>query len=418
MPKLSNRAFTQAQLNSLKTPAGVERMDRFDAHTRGLGIRVSANGNKTWFVMRRVNGTMTRASLGRYPELGIGDARKRAAAMLAKMADGEQPKPPKTDLFATVAEEWLRRDQSKNRSFRDVELAMKGHVLPRLGKRPIASIARADITRMLDRIVDAGSPIMANRVRAYLRRMFNWCMERGIVAANPTDGTRPPAREVSRDRVLSQLELLAIWQGAARLTHPWGALTRMLVLTGQRLEEVAKATWSEIDLDSGTWSLSGNRTKNGRAHTVNLSAAMLELLGALPRRAGCPWIFSTDGEHPVSGFSKFKKRLDKESGVSGWTFHDLRRTFATMASETLAISPVVVDRILNHVSGVVRGVAAIYQRGEYLEQRRIALETWGQFVTTLLQKDGNVIHLRPTIQRTPGHDEKPEAEAVARSDAV
>ena len=142
--------------------------------------------------------------------------------------------------------------------------------------------------------------------------------------------------------------------------YPWGPLVELLVYTGQRLDEVAQATWDEFDLDNQIWALPGFRTKNGRPHVVHLSDATMSTISALPQVDGQSWLFSTTGRGPVKGFSKAKAKLDKESGVTNWTFHDLRRTFATFTTDNLKISPVVIDKVLNHASGAVKVIAAIY----------------------------------------------------------
>jgi len=224
--------------------------------------------------------------------------------------------------------------------------------------------------------------VQANRVLAYLRRLFNWCCERDLIADNPATGIKAPAKEVSRERVLSLDELKDVLLAAQRIGYPWGPLVEMLVYTGQRLDEVAQATWDEFDLDSQTWALSGSRTKNGRPHVVHLSDAAMSTISALPQVDGQAWLFSTTGRGPVKGFSKAKAKLDEESGVTNWTFHDLRRTFATFTTDKLKISPVVIDKVLNHASGAVKGIAAVYQRGEYLDQRKTAMDTWAAFLSS------------------------------------
>jgi len=145
-------------------------------------------------------------------------------------------------------------------------------------------------------------------------------------------------------------------------------------------------TWSELDLDAGIWTLAGERAKNRQAHVVHLSQQAVRLLSEAPRIEGSDWAFTTTGTGPIKGFSKAKAQLDAKSGVTGWVYHDLRRSFATVQTEKLGVSPVVVDRILNHVQGSVRGVAAIYQRGKYLEERKLALEKIGAYVEALTTK--------------------------------
>jgi integrase len=154
-----------------------------------------------------------------------------------------------------------------------------------------------------------------------------------------------------------------VLQAASSIGYPFGSILTLLALTGQRREEVAGAMCAEFDMDRAIWSLPAKRTKNGRAHMAYLSPPVLALVQVLPRIEESPYLFSTNGRTSVSGFSKAKKRLDLKSRVTDWTVHDLRRTFATIATEHLNIGPVVVDRILNHVSGAVKGIAAVYQRG-------------------------------------------------------
>ena len=357
-----------------------KRYDTYDATVRGLGIRTAVSGTKTWFVMRRVNGRMVRASFGRFPEISLGDARKKAIDTLSQMEEGSLPRPGDADLFEKVFEEWLKRDQGQNRRRHTVELALRKYACPAFKGMKVDIIRRADVIRLLDKITDRGAPIQANRVLAYLRRMFNWCAERGLIATSPVAGLKAPAKERSRERVLAVEELRAILEGADGMGYPFGPMIKLLILTGQRLNEVAAAPHSEFDLGSALWKIPGSRTKNGRANDVHLSPSAVELITRLPRIDGSDLLFTTTGRSPISGFSKAKKKLDALSGVSDWTFHDLRRSFATHTTETLGCSPVVVDKILNHVSGSVKGVAAIYQRGEYLKERKEALEAWDAFL--------------------------------------
>jgi integrase len=222
-----------------------------------------------------------------------------------------------------------------------------------------------------------------------------------------------PAAENPRDRVLSDDEIVAFWKGCKSLGWPFGWLFRLLLLTAQRRDEVGNMTWLEVDLEGGLWMLPRERAKNDRAHEVQLSRLALEILAAAPRIDGSQFIFTTTGRRPASGFSKAKQRLDTRmaqvlteelakgypgkdkiaTGVPAWTLHDLRRTAATgMAS--LNVPPHVVDRILNHVSGTIRGVAAVYNRHAYLDERKAALEAWGRHVEGLVRpRPTNVVPL-------------------------
>lgn len=379
MPRLKEKPLTAMAVEKLKPQNN--RYDAFDAAVRGLGIRVAVSGTKTWFVMRRMNGRMVRTSIGRYPSLSLTDARKKAAGTISQMDDGTLPRAGDADRFEQVFEEWLKRDQGTNRRRHTVELALRKYACPAFKDMMVDTIRKADVIRMLDKIADNGAPIQANRVLAYLRRFFNWCLERDIITGSPVAGVKPPAREYSRDRVLNPQELRAVWAGAEQMGYPFAPMIKLLILTGQRLNEVATAPWPEFDIDKAIWKLPGSRTKNGRAHVVHLSQTAIDIISHLPKMDGSDFLFTTTGTTPISGFSRAKKKLDALSDTSDWTFHDLRRSFATHVTEALGYSPVVVDKILNHVSGSVKGISAIYQRGEYLEERKEALDAWAKFIS-------------------------------------
>ena len=343
--------------------------------------------------MSRVNGRMTRKTIGRYPQTGLHDARICGAEELTKMARGELEPAHRSKYFRDVFEEWLDRDQRGNRSMEQVRRSMELHVLPHLGDAKLDAITKRQLINVVDKVVDLGAPVHANRLLAYLRRFFNWCGERDYLDRNPTTGVAKPAKEHGRDRVLSPDELGRVMRAADAMGYPFGPFIKLLALTGQRRDEIAGVRWSEIDETEGVWVLPASRSKNGKAHTVHLSTEAMAVLYDVPRLADVDLVFpatrakrhgveGSDGivRRPISGFSKAKIRLDKSSGVTGWTFHDLRRSFATHCTEKLGLSPVVIDKVLNHQSGAVRGVAAVYQRGQYLDERRKAMDDWAKWL--------------------------------------
>jgi integrase len=223
-----------------------------------------------------------------------------------------------------------------------------------------------------------------------VRKLFAWSLERDILTANPAAGVRPIAREVSRDRMLSDGELRAFWRATGELRAPWGPFYRMLCLTGQRLSEVARMRWCDVDVDRAVWTLPRELTKTDCRHEVPLSPPALEILAAMPRLG--PFVFTT-GDKPISGFTGAKAALDEAmpAGTAPWTNHDLRRTFATVSAR-LGIAPHVVEKTLNHASGSIRGVAAIYNRHGYDAEKRRCLDAWGRHLIGL--DGGNVVALR------------------------
>jgi integrase len=382
VPKLVQQSLTELTIRKAK-PAD-KRYDLFDASARGLGLRVAISGTKSWFIMRRFNGRMLRITFGRYPEISLANARLKVPEVLREMADGRTQGQRKTDLFKIVLEEWLKKDQAKNKSVHQVKMAMYLHALPALGNMSVTSITKRDVNKMIDKVVDAGSPVAANRILAYTKRFFSWCKERDILDQSPVEAIKLPSKENDRDRVLNLGEIKSFWISCDKMGYPWGPIFQLLLLTGARLKEISQASWSEISISDRTLDLPGSRTKNERAHQIQLSVQTLKILLSLPKVEGQDFLFSTNGKTPVSGFSKVKKRLDILCGVTNWRFHDLRRSFATHSSEKLSVSPVIVDKILNHRTGQVRGVTAVYQRGEYLAERREALQKWGDYIERLV----------------------------------
>ena len=387
MPRMVAKNLTDSTVRA--APIRTSRYDLFDAKTRGLGLRVGTGGTKSFFVMRRVNGQMQRRTIGAYPALSLADARRAAEKELSLMSHGEGAKHSNDRTFRDVYEDWIARDQAKNRTVKKVCSAMELHVLPKFGSRKLSDIGKADIIRLIDTIGDAGKSTQANRILAYIKRLFSWAAKRDLVKANPTMNVEMVGKEISRDRVISPTELGCIIRAARTLTYPFGPYTRILLLVAQRRNEVAEMCWSEIDTATQTWTVPGIRMKNGEAHYVHLSDQVMAILSALPRYEDKDLVFPatrsrTGAERrPISGFSKAKLRLDEKSGVADWRYHDFRRAFASHATERLGVSPVVADKILAHKTGVVRGVAAVYNRAAYLEERRKALQLWADWLDEL-----------------------------------
>jgi len=228
-----------------------------------------------------------------------------------------------------------------------------------------------------------GAAVQANRTLARLKTLFRWAVSKGLCDKDPTEGVRKAIKEIPRDRYLEDDEIRAFWAGCDKLGWPFGALLKTLLLTAQRRDEVGGMEWAELDLDKRRWTIPSERAKNGKAHVVHLSELAIEVLTSAPRVGEL--VFTTNGKTPVSGFSKVKERLDRHLiGSAPWILHDLRRT-ATTGMAQLNIAPHVVDKILNHTAGTIRGVAATYNRFQYLPERQAALEAWGRYVESLIR---------------------------------
>ena len=210
---------------------------------------------------------------------------------------------------------------------------------------------------------------------------MNWCVDRGTIEASPVANLKAPTKEVARDRVLTDDELSACWNSAVSEGYPFAHFVQILILTGQRRGEVAKMRWSELDLEKGLWTLPGKRAKNAMTHIVPLAPMAIDILKSTPRFLNSEFVFTTTGTTPISGFGRLKARIDASMppDIEDWRFHDLRRTMATNMA-MLRIQPHVIEAVLNHKNGVVSGVAAVYNRHAYIDEKREALTAWADHV--------------------------------------
>jgi len=382
MPRLSNSRFTDTFLKNLKVKDS--RYEVFDALLPGFGVRVASSGTKSFVVFGREGNRRTRATLGQYPVMSLSEAREAARDALKLMKDGTYHSTRQIACYEDVLLEWYNRDQRPKKSFKQVERAMSAYVTPKLRGRDLAKTNRKDLIAIIDAVADSGALTQAARLRSYISRLYNWSTERGIIDVNPAINLPKVFVEQSRDRVLSERELILIWHATETLTPQFRVIIRLLILTGQRKSEVSGMKWSELNFKEGIWTIPTERSKNAQAHTVHLTSPVIAELMRIQRSSEL--VFTTTGETPVSGFSNIKKKLDMSSGVENWRLHDLRRTFATITTEKLGCSPNIVDLILNHQTGTLSKVAKIYQRGTYLNERKNTMDAWANHIVGLSEK--------------------------------
>src|ERR1700733_1984254 len=394
--------LTDVQIKKLTTPTA--RREVPDGKITGLYLVLQPSGAKSWALRYRAAGKPAKLTLGPYPALDLANARRRAQEALGEVAGGKNPAAEKkaareaqkaasstADRVETVAASFIDKYVKRNVGeswAREAERLLTKEINPKFGCKRLGEVKKSDIHDLLDEIVDRGAPIVANRTLAVFRRLCSWAVERGVVDASPCDKIKVPAAEESRDRVLSDDEVRLAWTAFERLGWPFGQIAQLLLLTGARRDEIASGRWSEIDLEAKTWTIAKERSKNGVAHEIPLSDAAIALLKQLPRIGDRKdaLIFSTTGLTAVSGFSRAKDAIDNvilaargaEVGAPDrWTFHDLRRTAASgMAG--LGIAPHVVEAVLNHRSGTIKGVAAVYNRYSYATEKRQALDAWAR----------------------------------------
>lgn len=409
------RAMTTKGVEAIK-PDPEKRVEIPNPAVSGLYLVVQPSGAKSWALRYRFGGKPAKLTLGKWPMMGVADARTAATEALDAVEHGRNPAVTKMaakadrreamlserDRITTLVELFDKRHLSSLKRGREARRALDVHVVGAWRDRDIGEITKRDVIELLDGIADSGRMVTANRVRAYLNKFLNWAVERDIIPMNPATGVKAVAKEMSRDRVLSDNEIRLLWLAGDRLGFPWGGFAKTLLLTGQRLNEVAQMTHGEINRD--LWSLPPIRTKNGRAHDVPLAGATLDVLAALPPTSAS-YRFSTNGTSPLQGFHKGNKHVrdmmtkiaSEEAGeaveVEHWTWHDLRRTCATGMAR-LGIAVRVTEACLNHVSGTAAGIVSVYQRHDYADEKRQAFEAWARFVAEMVDgKSDNVVRL-------------------------
>jgi integrase len=375
--------------------AAADRREIADGYLPGLYLVVQPSGAKSWAVRYRHKGNTRKFTLGTYPAIDVKTARELGSKALRMVAEGRDPgqeraqaRASQPDSIEATATQFIERHcQRVNRpkTARETERLLRRNVLPRWRGRNIDTITRRDVLDVLDRVVDAGAPIEANRVLAATRKMFAWAVARDIIAASPCAGLKPPSPERSRDRILNDVELRLVWLAADQIGWPFGPLVQMLVLTGQRRDEVGRMGWSEVDTEKRLWTLPRERVKTNQPHEVPLSTLAINILNSAPRIDDSNFVFCTTCTAPASGFSKAKRRLDAllPADMPPWRLHDLRRTAASGMAR-LGINLPVIEKVLNHASGSFGGIVGVYQRHSFADEKRQAIEVWARHVNDLV----------------------------------
>ena len=390
-------------------PKGSSRVEIWDTKVPGFGIRVSPSGHKSFVLVYRHKGRPRRMTLGKYPVMGLARARELAAQALRDANDGADPQTEKIiaktgvrfdetiDLFINTYCALNNRDSTR----REKERLLKSRFVRRWGARDLREITKADVLAVLDVTVAEGLPSAANHALADIRHFFNWCLDRGLIETSPCSRIKRPARTIERERVLTDDEIVHVRQAAKEVGYPFGTIVQLLLLTGQRRNEVTKMNWADLDFSNRVWMIPSELTKNGVAHVVPLTPAVIEIIKGAPH-IDKELVFPARGSegNTFSGFSKNKRRLDavmiemmsrglpEPAELEPWTLHDLRRTVSTgMAG--LGVAPHVIERLLNHVSGVLGGVAGVYNRFKYADEVRAALDVWTAHVMALGAPENN-----------------------------
>lgn len=390
-PRLTQSPVDRAQLPPGKTDHFV-----WDSDVPGFGLRIRSGGSRGFVFWYRIGARRRKINLGAALALTVAEARRRAGVLHAEVKLGRDPAGEKAVSAAKAAEtvgntlpRFLVRQQTRlrQRAYIEVLRHLEVHA-SRLHPHPLTGVTRRDVAATLSALESDLSGATVNRVRTSLSSFFMWCTKEGLIDSNPAAFT-DRRLEVSRDRVLTEDELRAIWRGLT--DNIYSDIVRLLILTGARRDEIGGLRWAEIDLNTATITLPPARTKNKRAHDIPLSPQALAILAGMPRlrlRDGSlsDHAFTRSGRGYL-GWSGDKIDLDARIAKAGslmqpWVLHDFRRTISTTMHERLDVDPHIVEAVLGHV-GHRGGVAGVYNRSAYEQQKRAALERWAEHVTRI-----------------------------------
>ena len=387
MPRIR---LTKSAIDALPTPKSDTVY--WDAGFPGFGVKVTPKGRKVFIVLYRTAGAgskLRKYTVGPYGHVTLHQARVAAQKVFAAKLEGrdlaaekrESKRRVVADRVEDLLENFIAQYLVRNRSAGEIARLLRREVGMAWNGKSIHEISKRDVVEVISAIEQRGAPIAANKALKSIKTFLRWCVGRAIIDQSPAEGVPLPAKEVARDRVLDDPELAQVILAARKMGGPYGGMVELLALTGQRRGEVAGLTWQELNLEQRVWTIPKSRTKNAKAHVVHLSEQSMAALRRADQRGSL--VFSLLGTKPFQEFNSAKSLLDQLSGVRGWRLHDLRRT-SVSGMARLGVAPHVADKILNHQSGTISGVAAVYQRHEFLAERRTALDLWGAHIGQLL----------------------------------
>jgi integrase len=388
MPRIR---LTKSAIDALPTPPS--DVIYWDVGLPGFGVKVTPKGRKVFVVLYRTGGAgskLRKYTIGPYGRVTLHQARVAARKVFAAKLEGRDPAAEKHEAKRRVVvgrvedlmETFIAQHLSQNRSGREISRLLRREVKTAWTGESVHEISKRDVVEVISAIEQRGAPAAANKTLKSIKTFLRWCVGRAILEQSPAEGVPLPSKEVARDRVLDDQELAQLILASRKIGGAYGGIVEFLALTGQRREEVARLNWQELNIKQRIWTIPKTRTKNGKAHVVHLSDQAIAVLKRVDQRG--PLVFSLLGTKPFQEFSRAKSLLDQISGVTGWRLHDLRRTCVSGMAR-LGVAPHVADKILNHQAGTISGVAAVYQRHDFLAERKKALEIWGAHVGKLLK---------------------------------
>jgi integrase len=367
-----------------------------DPQTPGLYVRVLPSGAKSYLVVTRApGGKQVWHTVGSTALIDIEDAREKAREVIKAIKSGASRAGPQS--FESVARDFIKRHVEPKglRSQDAIERYFSKHILPEWGTREFTSIRRADVAKLLDSVEDKAGPVAADYTLAVVSKITRWYATRDNDYVSPVvpGMRRSSPKERARDRILDDDEIRAIWQ-QAEANGTFGAIIRILLLTGQRKEKVASMRWQDVSIN-GVWTIPSERREKGNAGTLALPDIAVEIIKSRPRFDSNPYVFAGRGESHFGGHSKAKAAFDAKLALGKrelpqWQLHDLRRTARSLMARA-GVRPDIAERTLGHV---IKGVAGTYDRHSYKDEKAMALRKLAALVETIINAPAaNVVHI-------------------------
>jgi integrase len=357
----------------------------WDGSLKHFGLRVAPGGTKSFLVLL---GSGRRQTIGRYPEITLAQARIKAKRILAERTLGRHQ--TSSVGWQTAAEKFLdarRSAGTKDSTVDEYERTLKRYFT--FGTTRLTEITKRDISAKLEKL----NAVPSQKVHALvvIKMFFRWALHEGYVEIDPTASFKR-SKQKKRKRVLADAELKAVWAACDRDTDKmprhFRAIVKLLILCGQRRSETAAIRREYFSHNQQTICLPPELTKNGQEHTFPLTFLALSLLTS-PNTDGLYFPARGKPLKPFNGWSKSKAALDSLSGVTGWTLHDLRRTFRTIHAR-IGTAPHIAERLINHVNGVASDVEQIYDQYRYLDEMRVAMRNYEQFLGSILHLEAHL----------------------------
>jgi integrase len=384
--------LTSKIVGALELPHGKTDMIVWDSVIGGFGIRVRNRTGvvtKTWIIQKKRQRQCFKITIGGADIITLDAAREKAKTLLAEITLGHDPQAESAKqrhLLKALVPDYLKHQEKRirPRSYVEVERYLTGDYFKPLHSLSVDQIKRADVSERVEAIEDERGSATARESRVALSGFFSWAMQKGFVEANPVLGSIKAATNGSRDRVLSDAEIAAIWRACG--DDDGGKIVRLLALTGCRRSEIGGIAWSWFAPDMSSFTIPASRSKNKRPHTLPVMPMMRQIIETVPHVAGRDQMFGVRHALGFSLWNESKRALDNRLGDSvqpSWHLHDIRRTVATRLGD-LGVQPHVIEALLNHQSGSKRGVAGTYNKSPYANEMRNALATWHDRVRSLI----------------------------------